>query len=267
MKKYILFSLHLRLNVILYNVYRYFYLKGVFVLGKYVVAGFKVEMSPIYDMLKSRAEKYRADFVGEPDIKIEYTQDSINRVKAAEPSVSDTDAEYLLSGVCFNHFLLSFGGFTLHSSAVCYKNKAYLFSADCGTGKSTHTALWIKNVDGAFYLNDDKPIITQMDGKFYASGTPWCGKNDINENITVELGGIVFLERSTTPFIEKANSLFAINSIIKQTKLPSDKALSDTFLNTLDSLLKVVPTYRFGADISKNSLKISFEALTGDKLN
>ena len=50
--------------------------------------------------------------------------------------------EYIISGRRFYKALVNFNGFMLHASAVVYNGKAYLFSADSGVGKSTHTALW-----------------------------------------------------------------------------------------------------------------------------
>ena len=48
----------------------------------------------------------------------------------------------------------------LHSSAVVADGKAYLFTADSGTGKSTHTQLWPRMFgDRAYILNDDKPAL------------------------------------------------------------------------------------------------------------
>ena len=70
----------------------------------------------------------------------------------------------------------------LHSSCVVYEDKAYLFSAPCGTGKSTHTQIWLKRFPGAYILNDDKPAIRIMEDGVYAFGTPFSGKTDLNVN-------------------------------------------------------------------------------------
>lgn len=233
--------------------------------GKYVIAGFKVEMSPIFDLTRKRAEKYLSSFDGDADIVIDCALENIQKV-ASVKNLDPQTCEYLLTGVYFNHKLLSLGGFTFHASAIVYDGKAYLFTADSGVGKSTHTELWLKYAPDSFLLNDDKPIITQKDGVFYASGSPWSGKNDISENLTVPLGGIAFLERAETPFIETASTLFAVRGIIKQTKLPSDKKLNDYLTSTIDKLLTAVPTYEFGCDISKEAFITSFEGMTGQKI-
>ena len=51
-------------------------------------------------------------------------------------------AAYMNSGSQFYRELLKFSGFMLHSSAIEYEGRAYLFSGPSGRGKSTHTRLW-----------------------------------------------------------------------------------------------------------------------------
>ena len=61
----------------------------------------------------------------------------------------------------------------LHSSCVVVDGAAYAFSADSGTGKSTHTALWLKHFGNrAYMLNDDKPAIRLVGDRVYACRPP-----------------------------------------------------------------------------------------------
>ena len=65
---------------------------------------------------------------------------------------------------------------------------AYVFSADSGTGKSTHTQLWLEHFgDRAYILNDDKPAIRLIDGKVYAllnkSGTTYLYDMEKGESV------------------------------------------------------------------------------------
>ena len=51
-----------------------------------------------------------------------------------------------------------------HGSTVAADGKAYLFTARCGTGKSTHTRLWREVFgDRAVMVNDDKPFLILTD--------------------------------------------------------------------------------------------------------
>ena len=72
----------------------------------------------------------------------------------------------------------------------------YLFLGKSGTGKSTHSELWLRNFRDAWLLNDDNPAIRIIAGKAFAYGTPWSGKKPVYIDKKVPLGGIVRLEQS-----------------------------------------------------------------------
>ena len=95
--------------------------------------------------------------------------------------LTENDVAYMESGFQFYRNLLFHDGLMLHASAVAYEGYAYLFSGPCGMGKSTHARLW-QQVFGekAVIFNDDKPALRCVDGKWFAYGTPWCGKDGIN---------------------------------------------------------------------------------------
>ena len=74
--------------------------------------------------------------------------------------------------------------------------RVFYIKGGSGTGKSTHTALWLKNfAPRASIINDDKPAIRIQKDGIFVYGTPWSGKTDQNKNVKVPLQGIAFLER------------------------------------------------------------------------
>lgn len=234
---------------------------------RYNIAGLNIEMT-LWDAMTARqAEKYRCDFSGEPDLVLEHNKERIDWYIENKKPLTAEQCEYVFTGAWFNSRLLEHNGFMLHSSAVYYGGKAYLFSADSGTGKSTHTALWLKYLgDKAKILNDDKPAVRIIDGKCYACGTPWSGKNDNSTNAIVEIGGIVFLERSTTPKIERENdTLFAITNILRQTIMPRTVDANDSLFKLMEKLIADIPVYKLYADIGEEAFKTSFEGLTGEE--
>lgn len=234
--------------------------------GRYVIAGLKVEMNIRYDMLRLRSEKYLADFEGEPDIFIEAPEETLELMRRKSPNLTDEQREYICTSAHFYNQLLSFDGFLLHSSAISYDGKAYLFSADCGTGKSTHTRLWCEYLgDAVKKINDDKPALRLIDGVFCAIGTPWSGKTDENENVTVPVGGVVLLERGTVNKIEPAEKLKAVMSLLRQTFFPPKRENTDRMAELMDKFIRSVPVYRLECDMSEDAVKTSFEALTGSK--
>lgn len=86
---------------------------------------------------------------------------------------------------------------SLHSSSVVLNGKAYLFLGKSGTGKSTHSDMWIQAFGNSVkILNDDNPIIRIHSSGAIAYGSPWSGKRDYYNNEGYPIGAIVRLVRS-----------------------------------------------------------------------
>lgn len=174
--------------------------------------------------------------------------------------LSFDECEYLYSGSFFYEQLALFDGLMLHSSCIEYKGKAYLFSAPSGTGKSTHTHLWLKYLEGCRIINDDKPAIRIIDGMPYAFGTPWSGKTDENVNEGVPIGGICFLGRGENK-IKRIPGIAALKPFMDQTVRPRDKALMDKMLETLNIILTKVPVYQMTCDMSEEAVMTAVEGM------
>lgn len=84
----------------------------------------------------------------------------------------------------------------LHASVTMNGGKGYLFLGKSGTGKSTHSQLWLDNIPGCELLNDDNPVIRVINGVPTVFGTPWSGKTPCYKNNSVPVGGIVRLSQA-----------------------------------------------------------------------
>ena len=85
----------------------------------------------------------------------------------------------------------------IHASAVENDGNGYLFLGKSGTGKSTHSSLWMRYVEGTELLNDDNPAIRiTKDGIAYVYGTPWSGKTPCYRNRRATLKALVRLEQA-----------------------------------------------------------------------
>lgn len=236
--------------------------------AKYEIAGLKVLMTTYYDRVREQAKDYLAktdwdesDADHELDLGIDFYEEQ----KQKNPEIKSDDAtvEYVLTGALFNRFLIAHNGLMLHSSAVVVDGYAYLFSADSGTGKSTHTKEWLKYLgDKAYVINDDKPAIRNVDGEWFVYGTPWSGKTDTNENAKAKLGAIVFLERSEDNWIEEDKVQEAIPKFFKQTvrRLNYEENM-DKVLSTMEKMLSDVPVYKMGCNISEEAAKMAYEKI------
>ena len=170
---------------------------------------------------------------------------------------------YMESGFQFYRELLHFNGFYLHASAVSYGGRAYLFSGPSGVGKSTHTGLWQSTFgDEVKIFNDDKPALRRMEERWYAYGTPWCGKNHININMKVPLGGICFLKRSDENKIRRLGSIEALQRILPQTirkRLNEDELL--ILLSHVDKLIREIPIFELENRPEPAAALLSYETM------
>ena len=137
-----------------------------------------------------------------------------------------------------------YNGLMLHASAAALEGRAYLFSGPCGRGKSTHTRLWQQTFGEAVQVfNDDKPALRRLDGRWYAYGTPWCGKDGINLNQKWPLGGICFLEKAQENRIRRLPPAEALPLILAQTTYRLQPHSMELLLASLDSLLREIPVF------------------------
>lgn len=124
--------------------------------------------------------------------------DKKNRHAILYTSCSEMDLleiKYSLRDI-FIYYLQQDGKLAVHSASIVYQGKAWLFSAQAGTGKSTHVDFWRQLDCPMEDLNGDLTVcFRDEEANMWASSTPWCGTSGIYCNKTVPLGGIVFLTR------------------------------------------------------------------------
>lgn len=145
----------------------------------------------------------------------------------------------------FANNLLSRHVLLLHGSTVAADGKAYLFTAKCGTGKSTHTRLWRELLgDRAIMVNDDKPFLRITPTQVLACGSPWSGKHGLDCNITVPLCGICILERGIENQITPISPEEALPFLLTQCDPPEDSDLLPLYHQLMQTLVQQVPLWR-----------------------
>lgn len=219
-------------------------------------------MNPMFNRTISQAKPYLTTSLNNPDISIELTMEKLEEIKKRYNHLNLEEIEYIFLGQLFYRHILKYNGILLHSSCVVKDNQAYLFSAPSGTGKSTHTNLWLEEFKDAYILNDDKPAIIFKDNTLYAAGTPFSGKHDISKNLLVPIKGICFIERSLNNWIKEISSKQAIFEILNQTeRIPYESDMT-LILSHIENIVKNTKIYKMGCNISIEAVYTSYNKMS-----
>ena len=130
----------------------------------------------------------------------------------------------------------------IHASCIMMRQPdiAFPFIAKSGTGKSTHSSLWLKHIEDCELMNDDNPIIRIVDGTPYIYGSPWSGKTPCYRNVKARLGAVVRIDRAPQNSIEKLSPVSAFASLLPACS--SMKWDSDTYNNLCDAITRIIET-------------------------
>ncbi len=132
----------------------------------------------------------------------------------------------------------------IHASCIVSGEKGYPFTAKSGTGKSTHTSLWMKHIEGCELLNDDNPIIRVINGQAFIYGSPWSGKTPCYRNVKVRLGAIVNIERAKRNYIERLPVVQAFASLLPScSSMKWDEELYGNQCQILSKVMEQTPVY------------------------
>ncbi len=158
--------------------------------------------------------------------------------------------------------MIDYNRFLFHASVVEVNGTAYAFAASSGTGKSTHTDLWKEYFkEKATIINGDKPILEITPTNIIAYGTPWCGKEGINQNTSAPLKSICFLERGQKDEISPIDENTLIDKIIHQVIIPQNQTRITNLFNMLNTLIEKIPCYLLKATISQNAVLVAYNGM------
>ena len=148
----------------------------------------------------------------------------------------------------------------MHGSTVAVDGQAYLFTAPCGTGKSTHTRLWREVFgDRAVMVNDDKPFLRVTEGQVLAYGSPWSGKHGLSSNVCFPLKGICVLRRGAVNVIQPAETGEFSGFLMHQIQPEGDERVP----GLLAELLGRVPVWEMACNRDPDAARVSYRAMSG----
>ena len=136
------------------------------------------------------------------------------------------------------------GTMEMHASVTVKDGRGFLFLGKSGTGKSTHSQLWLKNIPGTHLLNDDNPIVRMVDGKVWVYGSPWSGKTPCYRNEEFPVGAFVKIKQAPYNEIHKLPPLESFAALSSSTSgLRAIRSVTDSLFATLSSVVESVPCY------------------------
>lgn len=178
-------------------------------------------------------------------------------------TVTEPFLERLVIQRKFAEILMGRGILMVHGSAVAVDGVGYLFTAGCGTGKSTHTRLWRQIFgDRAVMINDDKPFVRITPGKITVCGSPWSGKHGLDTNTEVPLGGICLLERGAEnricqlPPEENPQLTERLRWYMEPERVSGFDALAG-------SVEKRTPLWHLWCNMDPGAAEVSYQAMSG----
>ncbi len=182
---------------------------------------------------------------------------------AGRPMTSpEGEAHLLYRRICEK--LPAYNALLIHAAVVDMDGRGYAFCAPRGTGKTTHTALWQTHFLGrAAIINGDKPIIRLApDGRLWAYGTPWCGKEGKNQNRKVPLSAICFLTQAAENRITPTLLSDTVTNLLASTVLPPEPALQDRMATLVGIVTRETPAYTLACRPDTAAAELAYEFLS-----
>jgi hypothetical protein len=218
-----------------------------------------------YPRIANMAKDYLTN--EEPLFVVSVTEEEIDGERIA--SNTDYPRSYYESIIAYRKIaekLPEYDAFLFHGSVIEVDNKAYVITANSGVGKTTHTRLWMGEFPGKVsILNGDKPILRIINGKPYACGTPWQGKENYGKNAVRELCGFAFLTRAAENKAYKISEGDAVMRFMTQIYLP--KSEKSALLKTMQLANRVIGSVKLvmlECNMNPEAAHVCRRALIGD---
>lgn len=135
------------------------------------------------------------------------------------------------------------GAVFLHASFVRRQGEALLFTGPKQIGKSTQAELWRRH-RGAEVLNGDRALLRQIDGRWMAFGSPFCGTSGICVNAAAPLRAVTVLAQGPENRVERVDARQACAAMLSGCSYdPASRRAVEQVLNLAEALWSSVPFY------------------------
>lgn len=163
--------------------------------------------------------------------------------------------------------LLHYDALLLHSALVRWNDRAVLFTAPSGTGKSTQANLW-ERYENADVLNGDRAALRHHGNIWLACGLPYAGSSGIYRNESAPIAAIVYLRQAPQNRISRITSTEAMRLIYPELTIHRwDAGFVNKAVDLFLDLISQVPVYILECLPDEGAVQVLKEQLVkGDKL-
>ena len=153
----------------------------------------------------------------------------------------------------------------MHSSVVENDGKGYMFLGTSGSGKSTHSDLWVNHIPGSTLINDDNPVVRiAPDGTPKVYGSPWSGKRPIYKNVCYPIGGLAAIEQKKENRIRKESIPVAFGIMLSScSTMKFDKEVHMNICGTVSKVLERIPVHTLSCRADKEAAEVSSNVMKG----
>lgn len=155
------------------------------------------------------------------------------------------------------------GTLLVHASVIRKDGYGYLMTAPSGTGKSTHTHLWYKNIPDCDLMNDDNPIVRVLDsGEAIIYGSPWSGKTPCYRNIQAPIGAFVRIQQRPKNEIRLMSPIEAFTTLLPAvSSMKWDKRVYKGICETISSVIGKVKVFELGCLPDAEAAHVCYNAV------
>ncbi|MBR4846152.1 MAG: hypothetical protein IKU98_07005, partial [Bacteroidaceae bacterium] len=151
------------------------------------------------------------------------------------------------------------GTLLVHASVIRNGNKGFLFLGKSGTGKSTHSSLWLKHIAGSELLNDDNPVVRIEGEHAVVYGSPWSGKTPCYKNDSAQIGAFVQIKQELENHIWRNQPLQAFAILLpSMSAMKWDKHIYGGVCDSVARLIERVPLYTLGCRPDQEAVEVCY---------
>lgn len=234
-------------------------------MAKYSIADFIVDIQNRFEYLEKQCVEYACKEDASAEFTIRVTDEELRQERLSSDAAYSNG--YLESVCAYRRLCLDLplrDALLLHGSVIAYKGRGIAFLARSGVGKSTHTLLWKSAYgDAVSIINGDKPIVRFVNGTPYAYGTPWAGKEGLQQNTSIPLTDLCFIERSAQNEALRADGAACLDALMGQVLHPSESRRAIKTLELVDALTKHCRLWVIRCNTTQQAAQTAHDAIFG----